>query len=305
MIDKLEFLLAVARERNFRRAAEACGVAQPSLSAGIKQLEKSLGVLLVRRTSHFQGLTPEGERVLQWGKRLVGDARAMRDEIRTLRTGLSGELRIAAIPTASPYVPTLTALFRALHPRVRITILSRTSIEILDMLDGLQADAGLTYLDNENTGRLRSLPLYVERYRLLTTQAGPLGQRACVTWAETRTLPLCLLTPDMQNRRILDKLMQAGPAGSPCMLESDSFISLIAHVRRGDWVSVVSEHMAEILAGDPAFRTVPIIEPDASFKVGLLTPDRHPTSPVIGALLTVAGRLAYPSAGQAQGSRRP
>ncbi len=293
LINKLEFLLAVAREQNFRRAAEACGVAQPTLSAGIKQLEDTLGVMLVRRSSHFQGLTPEGERVLEWAKRLVSDARAMQEEIHSLRKGLSGGLRIAVIPTALPYAPALTMLYRSLHPKVGITILSRSSIEIMDMLGDLQADAGITYLDNENIGRLRSVPLYVERYRLLTTQAGPMGQRQHVTWAEVGALPLCLLTPDMQNRRILDRLMTgAGTASNPCMLESDSIVALIAHVRRGDWVTVVSEHVAEAMTGTGPFWSIPITEPDATFRIGLVTPDRQPTSPMVSALIAAAERLA-------------
>ena len=76
MIDKLEFLLALAREQHFGRAAEACGVSQPTLSAGIKQLEETLGVLLVQRGSRFRAFTPEGERVLDWARRIVGDSRA-------------------------------------------------------------------------------------------------------------------------------------------------------------------------------------------------------------------------------------
>lgn len=63
MINKLEFLIALAHERHFGRAAEASGVTQPTLSAGIKQLEESFGVLLVNRGSRFVGLTAEGERV--------------------------------------------------------------------------------------------------------------------------------------------------------------------------------------------------------------------------------------------------
>jgi DNA-binding transcriptional LysR family regulator len=74
MIDKLIFLLALAREEHFGRAAEVCGVTQPTLSAGIKQLETSLGVLLVQRGTRFIGFTPEGLRVLDWGRRIVGDA---------------------------------------------------------------------------------------------------------------------------------------------------------------------------------------------------------------------------------------
>jgi len=87
MIDKLEFLLALARERHFGRAAEACGVTQPTLSAGIKQLEETFGVLLVNRGSRFQDFTAEGERVLDWARRIVGDTRAMREEVLALKQG--------------------------------------------------------------------------------------------------------------------------------------------------------------------------------------------------------------------------
>jgi DNA-binding transcriptional LysR family regulator len=68
VIDKLEYLMALAREQHFGRAADACGVTQPTLSAGIKQLEAALGVLLVQRGSRFIGLTPEGERTLDWAR---------------------------------------------------------------------------------------------------------------------------------------------------------------------------------------------------------------------------------------------
>ena len=71
MLDKLEYLLALARERNFGRAAETCGVTQPTFSAGIKQLEDMLGVMLVQRTSRFLGFTAEGERVLDWARGIV------------------------------------------------------------------------------------------------------------------------------------------------------------------------------------------------------------------------------------------
>jgi len=97
LIDKLDFLLALARERHFGRAAEACGVTQPTLSAGVKQLEEQMGVLLVNRGSRFQSFTPEGEKVLEWARRIVGDTRAMRAEINSLVSSpASPPLSIAA-----------------------------------------------------------------------------------------------------------------------------------------------------------------------------------------------------------------
>ena len=131
MIDKLELLLALAKEKHFGRAAEACGVTQPTMSTGLKQLEEILGVTLVHRGSRFLGFTPEGERALEWARRIVGDTRAMREEIDTLKQGLSGEIRIAAIPTVLGMVASLTTPFRARHPNVRFRIVSCTSVEVL------------------------------------------------------------------------------------------------------------------------------------------------------------------------------
>ena len=100
-LTELRYIVAVARERHFGRAAEACGVTQPTMSTSLKQLEEILGVMLVQRGSRFQGFTPEGERTLDWARRIVGDTRAMKQEINSLKDKLSGEIRIAAIPTTS------------------------------------------------------------------------------------------------------------------------------------------------------------------------------------------------------------
>ncbi len=289
MIEKLEFLIAIARERNFRRAAEACGVAQPTLSAGIKSLEDQLGVRLVQRTSRFLGFTPEGERVLEWARRLAGDARAMRQEILSLRRGLAGELRLAVIPTALPFTPVLTQAYRALHPGVRISVLSASSNEILAQLDGLQVEAGITYLGGEAIGRLRAVPLYVERYRLLTGSGSALAKRSSVTWAEIAGEQLCLFSHDMQNRRILDRLLGApGVDALDVMVEADTTVALLAHVRHGGLSSVVSEQVAELIEGHPAFRSIAIEDGDAAFPIGLVIHDREPLSPMLRALVELA-----------------
>jgi DNA-binding transcriptional LysR family regulator len=290
MIDKLEFLLALSQERNFSKAAELCGVTQPTFSAGIKSLEDMLGVMLVQRTSRFIGFTPEGDRVLDWARGIVADTRAMRQEVVSLRKGLSGRLRIAAIPTALAMVSALTTPFRARHPNVKFTILSRTSIEILSMLENL--DAGLTYIDNEPLGRLRAVPLYTEQYRLLTSESSPLGDRDSVTWAEVGRIPLCLLTPDMQNRRIIDQLLhEAGGQADPT-LESNSMIVLFSHVRTGRWASVMPQKLADTLGLTEHLRSIPIVEPDATHSIGLVVPRREPMSPLANALVAEATRLA-------------
>ena len=292
MIDKLDFLLALARERHFGRAAETCGVTQPTLSAGIKQLEETLGVLLVNRGSRFQSFTPEGERVLEWARRIVADSRAMRQEISTIRHGLNGRLRIAAIPTALGMVASLTTPFRMRQPNVQFTILSRTSIEVLGELENLEIDAGITYLDNEPLGKVNTVPLYRERYRLLTSADAPLGKRDNVTWKEVAEVPLCLLTPDMQNRRIIDRLLNRAGTESRPMLESDSMILLFSHVRTGRWASVMPAKLAETLGLTQTLRSIPITEPDEVHTVGLVVPEREPMTPLAAALVAEAQRVA-------------
>jgi DNA-binding transcriptional LysR family regulator len=292
LIDKLEFLLSLARERHFGRAAEACGVTQPTLSAGIKQLEESMGVLLVNRGSRFHGLTPEGERVLDWARRIVGDTRSMREEIKTLRHGLTCRLRLAAIPTALAMVQTLTTPFRERHPHVQFSIFSRTSIDVLDLLENLEIDAGITYLDNEPLGRVNAVPLYRESYRLLTSADAPLGDRDSVTWAEVTQVPLCLLTPDMQNRRIIDRLLKTAGADARPMLESDSMILLFSHVRTGRWASVMPAKLAETLGLTETIRAIPIVDPDEVHTIGLVVPEREPMTPLAAALVAEARLVA-------------
>lgn len=292
MIDKLEFILALAREEHFGRAAEACGVTQPTLSAGVKQLEEQMGVLLVNRGSRFQGFTPEGQRILEWARRIVGDSRTMRDEMNSLKHGLSGRLRLAAIPTALAMVAALTTPYREKHPNVQFTIYSRTSIEVLDLLDNLEIDAGITYVENEPLGRVSMVPLYREHYRLLTSADAPLGNRDTVTWAEVAEVPLCLLTPDMQNRRIIDRLLKGAGGESRPTLESDSMILLYSHVRTGRWASVMPAKIADTLGLTDTIRAIPITQPKAVQTIGLVVPQREPMTPITAALVAEARRLA-------------
>ena len=292
MIDKLEMLLAVAREQHFGRAAEVCGITQPTLSAGLRQLEDSLGVLLVQRQSRFIGFTPEGLRVLDWARRIVADTRAMRQEIGALKRGLAGHLRLAAVPTALPIVASLTTPLHVGHPEVGFTILSRTSIEILGMIENLEVEAGLSYVDNDPLGRVRAIPLYQERYRLLTSDASPLGRRRSVTWQEVAQIPLCLLTPDMQNRRILDRKLRAAGADTAPTLQSNSMVLLFSHVRTGRWSSIMPAVLAETMGLSAPIRVVPIEDEEAPPTIGLVYPAREPLPPLTAALVTEARRLS-------------
>ena len=292
MIDKLEMFLAVAKERHFGRAAASLGITQPTLSAGIKQLEEQLGVLLVFRGSRFGGLTPEGQSALVWARRIVGDTRQLREEMRATRHGLSGRLRIAVIPTALTWAARISARFGAAHPNVGMTILSRTSAEILQMIDDLDVDAGISYLDNEPLGRVSTVSLYDERYVLVCGAGSPLTGRDRVAWSDLAGHRLCLLTSDMQNRRIINRnLIEAGVTPQ-ATVESSSTVVLVAHVLEGGWITILPEDIAGFLTKGKPLAMIPLDGAGASHSVGLVAPWREPHTPVLEALLSEARRMA-------------
>lgn len=288
MLDKLEMFIAVAREEHFGRAAESLGITQPSLSTGIKQLEEQLGVQLVFRGSRYGGLTPEGQTALVWARRIVGDARQLREEMRFKREGLSGRLRLAVIPTALTWAAWLAARFGEKHPNVRFTILSRTSVEILSMLDDLEVDAGISYLDNEPMGRVSTQPLYRERFMLVCAKDSAFAGRESVAWGELRGERLCLLTPDMQNRRIINRNFAEAGVEPEAWIESNSTVVLMATVERGGCVTVLPEDTARFLASGKAVSLVRLEGPGPAHSVGLIAPWREPHTPVLDAMLRAA-----------------
>ena len=249
-------------------------------------------MMLVLRGSRYGGLTPEGKRVLDWARRIVGDARTMKQELRAARHGLAGNVRLAVVPTALTVAAQLTTSFVRAHPDVHFTLLSSTSADILESLEDLQIDAGISYLDNEPLGRVVTVPLYAERYALILRADAPLAEAGTLRWADLGTLPLCLLTPDMQNRQIIGGHMaEAGVSVMPA-IETNSTIVLIAHVLAGGHATILPIRAAEIFLADPQLRALPITDPDASHAIGLIAPLREPHTPVIGALLQEARRLA-------------
>ncbi len=295
MIAKLEMLLALAKARHFGRAAESLGITQPTLSAGIRQLEGQLGVKLVERGSRFGGLTPEGQRTLVWARRIVGDARRLRDEMRFSNEGLSGHLRLAVIPTALTWAARLTSRFTERHPNVSFTILSRSSVEILGQLENLDVDAGITYLDNEPLGRVTAKSLYREHYVLLCRGDHAFAGRARVGWRDLAELRLCLLTPDMQNRRIINRnFMEAGVAPG-ALVESNSTIVLVTHVIEGGFATILPADLARFLAVGNDLQILPITEDGVVPTVGLIVLQQEPYTPVLGAFMTVARGLAEDS----------
>ncbi|HEY8128320.1 MAG TPA: LysR family transcriptional regulator [Hyphomicrobium sp.] len=290
-IRQMSYLVALAREKHFARAADKCHVTQSTLSAGLKALERELDMRLVIREPRFMGLTPEGERVVEWATQIISDYESLKQSVEGFRQGLKGTLRLGVIPAAMPAVARLTSPFCAKHPHVTVDVLSMSSMQIQSALDKFEIDAGLTYLDNEPLSHVRKKSLYRERYLFVTHVDGPLAQSDAVTWREAANENLCLLQESMQNRRVLNNLARSLGLSLNPTVTSDSFLAVCSHVCSGEWSSIIPHTFSYIFAGCKDLSLIELIEPEHSQAIGLVTSDRDPLSPLAQALLHCAARI--------------
>lgn len=288
LLRQLEYLSALAREGHFGRAAEACHISQPALSAGIRKLESELGVQVVQRGRRFEGFTPEGKQVLLWAHRILAGQEGLRDELASMRSGPSGVLRIGAIPTALTVASLVTTPLRVQYPGIRISLESLSSREIVHRLREFDLDVGMTYVDREPLGAARVVPLYRERYLLLSPNDSEFAEAESIGWAEAATAQLCLLPPSMQNRRILDQNFAEEGAIVIPVVEADTISAIYAHVATMRLSSVIAHAWLHLFGVPEGMRVVPLRRPRHSYHVGLVLDDRDPEPMLARALLHVA-----------------
>lgn len=287
---KYLYLIALAREKHFGRAAEACHVSASTLSAAIRDIESELGVTVVERGQQFSGLTPEGERVLECARQLAARAEDLRQELAQMQDGLCGRLRLGVIPTGLTAVATLTAAFARRHPLVDIEVLSMSTQQILGGLRSFELDGGIAYLES-TANDLAAVPLWCENHVLLTPRDGPFEGRDCVTWHEAARIPLCLLTSNMHNRQTIDSVFASLGEQPRPTLETDSIVSILAHVSAGHWSSIVPRAVLDLIGIPTGTRVFELRDPLVEWATGLLVLNRQPRSPMVEALMGEARAL--------------
>jgi DNA-binding transcriptional LysR family regulator len=289
---QLEYVVALAKEGHFARAAAVCFVSQPTLSDGIRHLESELGVAIVRRGQRFEGFTPEGELVLEFARRLLHDRDELLGQLGPADGDHAGRLRLGAIPTSLPPLPLVTVPFLERHPHVELTVRSLSSAEIDRELKSFDLDAGITYLDGDPIEHVRTLALYEEQHLLLVGDEVGAKLSGPVTFADAASLPLCLLTRDMQNRRIVERLFEhAGTAVSP-RIETNSISALLAHVRTGRYASIVPQTWLQFSGVPAGTRALRFAEGDAPSTIGLVWLDVEPQPLLTRALIAVVETLS-------------
>ncbi|MCV7065074.1 LysR family transcriptional regulator [Mycolicibacterium farcinogenes] len=290
-LQHLDYLLALAAERHFARAAARCHVSQPTLSVAIRRLERDLGIVIVQRGQRFEGFTEEGRRVVTWAQRITAERDEMLADLERMRGRLTVTARLGAIPTAVPASPFLTTEFLRRNPAASVRIEALSSREIARKLADFEIDAGVTYLDDEAPPGTRSVELYRERYVLVAPADDRWASASEVNWSDAAALELCVLTTTMRNRRILDANMAVEGVQYRPVVEADSVDALYAHLTHSGRATIASTAWLPQLGLPTGFVARPMVQHGPRPAIGLVVLDRSPASIVAAALAEVAADL--------------
>jgi DNA-binding transcriptional LysR family regulator len=285
IIRNFEYLLALNQEKHFARAAASCRVSQPTLSAGIKQLEEDMDVLIVKRGQRFEGFTREGERVLAWAQQMMDDCSRLKQELHELRdTGMQGPFRLGMLPATSALASLLTVTFADRFPALQISMETADPDRLLKQLRQGEMDVALMHLDQPAGEGLDVFSLYRERLFLFTTApaAAQPGNGRRISWDDVAALPLCLL------RSAIPRSAEVHLEKAAKVLHTDSPAVLAAHVASGRWSTVLPQSLVAALTQTPALRAIAIAKPNEQVNVGFVTVKSDPLPAAVHALMEMA-----------------
>jgi DNA-binding transcriptional LysR family regulator len=279
---QFQYLIAVAEEKHFGRAASRCNATQPSLSNGIKQLELELGtpIFLRGRGQRLHGLTPEGERVAKWARLIVSHCEAMRDDVKQMRGHLNGDLRIGAMPSISPVLPMVLQLVTAKYPGVKISVnfIGQDAMKV--GLDTFTLDVAISYIDIPSERR-NMLPIYTEKLSLLVPDDEQFCGMTEISWGEASQLPLGLLKPSTQERTFVDQAFKKAKVESPVpKVESESILHLMFQVQFANLCTIIPSHFRRFPGLHPGTKALNLVDPVLSREVGLFWADTDMAVPM-------------------------
>jgi LysR family hydrogen peroxide-inducible transcriptional activator len=192
-LTELKYIVAVARERHFGRAAEACFVSQPTLSVAIKKLEDELGVVLFERGSSEVSLTPSGERIVVQAQRVLDEAARVKELAKQGKDPLSGALRVGVIYTIGPYLlPTLIRQLVRDTPQMPLLLNENLTVKLLELLKNGEIDAAILALPLPESG-VMIRPVYDEQFIVAVPRSHPWARRRAVSADDLKKETMLLL----------------------------------------------------------------------------------------------------------------
>jgi len=192
-LTELRYVVAVAREKHFGRAAEACSVSQPTLSVSIKKLEEELGVRIFERGASEVSVTPIGEEIVRQAQAVIEAAAEIREMAKRKKDPLSGPLRLGVIYTIGPYLlPELVKQAIERVPQMPLMLQENFTAKLLELLRTGELDCAIMAEPFPDTG-LAIAPLYDEPFMVALPKAHPLARRKSISADELKLEKMLLL----------------------------------------------------------------------------------------------------------------
>lgn len=270
-LTELRYIVALAREKHFGRAAEKCFVAQPTLSVAVKKLEDELGVILFERGQSEITVTPAGEPVVRQAAKVLAEAARIKELADTAGDPLAGPLRIGAIYTIGPYLlPKLVPLLRERAPKMPLILQENFTTKLVDALKSGELDVAVLALPIEEPG-LVAQPVYEEAFRVLVPAAHPWAKQKTIDAGRLLDEPLLMLGRGNCFRdQVLDLCARAG-AGGPQVLEGSSLETIRYMVASGIGITVMpASAVDELPKNDALLRVKHFALPTPVRRVGLV-----------------------------------
>jgi len=271
-LTEFRYIVALARERHFGRAAEKCNVSQPTLSIAVKKLEDELGVALFERSQGDVRVTPIGTQVVAQAERALAEAARVSEVAAAGKDPLAGPLRLGVIYTIGPWLlPVLVPKLKALAPLMPLYIVEGYTENLLERLKACELDVLVLALPVEEPG-LVAQPVYDEAFRTLVPAAHPWAKLKSLRPQQLLDEPLLMLGAGNCFRdQVLDLCTRASNGESPQVLEGSSLETIRHMVSSGVGVTVMPASSVDgIPAGDPLLRVKHFTEPSPTRRVGLV-----------------------------------
>jgi LysR family hydrogen peroxide-inducible transcriptional activator len=268
-LTELKYVVAVADEKHFGRAAGRCFVSQPSLSASVKKLEDELGVKLFERAKSGVIVTAAGEQVVVQARRALDEAARVKAVARQGRDQLKGALRLGVIHTVAPYLlPDLVAALRKLAPEMPLDIEENLTANLDRMLRAGEVDAVILALPYEAPG-IETRPLYDEEFRVIAPARHAYARRRSITVEELDAGELLLLPAGHCFRdQVLDACQEFSRPPAPGR-QGSSLETLRSMVASGLGVTVLPATALTSRHANPLVKAVSFSDPRPSRRIGL------------------------------------
>jgi len=270
-LTELRYIVAVARERHFGRAAESCFVSQPTLSVAIKKLEQELGVALFERGPGEVSVTPVGQRIVEQAQRVLEDASRIRDLAASGHDPLAGTLRLGAIHTIGPYLlPRLVPILRRAVPAMRLHIQESLTHRLAESLKQGEVDVIVVALPFDEPG-CSTLAVYDEPFLVAVPQGHPWEKRRQITGEELGRESLLLLGEGHCLRdQVLEFCGSHGRGGLARALEGGSLETIRQMVASGVGITVLpSTSVASGGGADDLIRIRPFARPVPQRRIAI------------------------------------